>query len=156
MKTLQKMLKLDLIRWKNHDKICQITGKKLQLLNSEGSKDKKVKGTKNCVIKRRLKFENYKNCLEATQLENKINHVEKNKINIDSFFCYKRKHQKFIKKIILQTQQRFKSERHNVFTEEIDKIALSSIDDKRMQLIDSIEKYAYGTRKDLVRSNKIM
>ena len=92
----------------------------------------------------------YKNCLEATQLENKINHIEKNKINIDSFFCYKKKHQKFIIKIILQTQQRFKSERHNVFTEEIDKIALSSIDDKRMQLIDSIEKYAYGTRKDLV------
>ena len=23
-------------------------------------------------------FENYKNCLEATQLENKINHLEKN------------------------------------------------------------------------------
>ena len=31
-----------------------------------------------------------------------------------------------------KTQQRFKSERHNVFTEEINKIALSSNDDKRM------------------------
>ena len=29
-------------------------------------------------------FENYENCLEATQLENKIKHLEKNKINIDS------------------------------------------------------------------------
>ena len=39
---------------------------------------------------------------------------------------------------------------HNVFTEEINKNALSSIDDKRMQSIDSTEIYAYGTSKDLV------
>ena len=44
------------------------------------SEEKKVKGTKKCVIKRKLKFEYYKNCLEATQLENKINHLEKNHI----------------------------------------------------------------------------
>ena len=56
-----------------------------------GSEDKKVKGTKKCVIRRKLKSENYKNCLEATQLENKINHLENNKIYIDSFFCYKMK-----------------------------------------------------------------
>ena len=49
-----------------------------------GSEDKKAKGTKNCVLKTKLNFENYKSCLEATQLENKINHLEKNKINIDS------------------------------------------------------------------------
>ena len=51
---------------------------------------------------------------------------------------------------MLKTQQRFKSERHNVFTEKINKIVLSSYDDKRMQSIDSIETYAYGTSKDLV------
>ena len=51
---------------------------------------------------------------------------------------------------MLKTKQRFKSERHNVFTEEIDKIALSSNDAKRMQSIDSIETYNYGTNKDLV------
>ena len=50
---------------------------------------------------------------------------------------------------MLKTQQRFKSERHNVFTEKINKIALSSNDDKRIQSIDSIETYAYGTTKDL-------
>ena len=32
----------------------------------------------------------------------------------------------------------------------INKIALSSNDDKRMQSTDSIESYAYGTSKDLV------
>ena len=33
--------------------------------------------TKKCVVKRKPKFENYKNCLEETQLENKIKHLEK-------------------------------------------------------------------------------
>ena len=34
--------------------------------------------------KRKLKFENDRNCLEATQRENKINYLEKNEISIDS------------------------------------------------------------------------
>ena len=46
--------------------------------------------------------------------------------------------------------KRVQSGRHNVFTEKINKIALSSSDDKRMQSIDSIETYAYGTSKDLI------
>ena len=29
------------------------------------------------LIKRKLKFENYKSCLEATQLQNKINYLER-------------------------------------------------------------------------------
>ena len=55
-----------------------------------------------------------------------------------------------INKSILKTQQIFKSERHNAFTEEIDKIALSSNDSKRMQSTDSIKTYSYGTSKDLL------
>ena len=51
---------------------------------------------------------------------------------------------------ILKTQQRLKSERHNVCNKEVNKTALSSTDDKRMQSIDSIETYAYGMSKDLV------
>ena len=50
---------------------------------------------------------------------------------------------------MLKTQQRFKSERHNLFTKEINKIALNSNNDKRMQSINSIEIYAHGTSKDL-------
>ena len=38
----------------------------------------------------------------------------------------------------------------NVFTEEINKIAPSSNDDKRIQSIDLIDTYAYGISKDLV------
>ena len=49
---------------------------------------------------------------------------------------------------------RFKSGRHNVFIEEINKIALSSDDDKRMQPIDSKETYPYGTSKDLASEKK--
>ena len=49
----------------------------------------------------------------------------------------------------MKTQQIFKSERY-VFIEKINKIALNSNDDKRIQSIDSIETYTYGTSKDLV------
>ena len=34
--------------------------------------------------KRKLKFQDYKSCLEAVRSENKINHLEKNKIDADS------------------------------------------------------------------------
>ena len=44
---------------------------------------KKQKAQKS-VIQRKRKFENYKNCLEATQVHNKINYLEKNEISIDS------------------------------------------------------------------------
>ena len=68
---------------------------------------KKAKGTKKCVIKRELMFENYKDCL-------------------------------FNDKIILKSQQRFKSNHHNVYTEEINKIALRSNDDRRLQTFDRV------------------
>ena len=48
-------------------------------------------------------------------------------------------------KIILKSQQRFKSDHHKVYTEEINKIALSSNDDKRLQTSDRIKTYPYGT-----------
>ena len=38
---------------------------------------KKGKGTKNCDIKKKLKFEHYKYCLETTQLKNKISYLKK-------------------------------------------------------------------------------
>ena len=51
----------------------------------------------------------------------------------------------FNHKIILKSQQRFKSNHHNVYTEEINKIALSSNDDKRLQTSDRIKTYPCGT-----------
>ena len=53
-------------------KFVGLRAKTYSYLNNDDSEDKKEKGRKKCVIKRNLKFENYKNCLEATQLENKI------------------------------------------------------------------------------------
>ena len=62
----------------------------------------------------------------------------------------KKDHEEIIKnnKLILKTKQRFKSEMHNVFTEEINKIGLSLYDGKRMQSTDLIETYGYGRRKN--------
>ena len=49
-------------------------------------------------------------------------------------------------KIILKLQQRFKSNHHNEYTEKINKIALSSNDDKRLQTFDKITTYPYRTK----------
>ena len=80
-------------------------------LTDDCEEDKKTKGTKKCVIKRRLKFSDY-------LLNNEI---------------------------ILKSQQIFKSEKHDLYTEEVNKIALSCNDDKRLQTFDRITSYPYGT-----------
>ena len=80
----------------------------------DNGEQKKAKGTKECVIKRRLMFQNYTDCL-------------------------------FNNKITLKSQQRFKSDYHNVCTEQIYKIALSSNDDKRLQTFDKITTHPYQT-----------
>ena len=45
---------------------------------------------------------------------------------------------------VLKSQQRFKSENHSVYTENINKIALSCDDDKRIVAADRISSYPYG------------
>ena len=65
-------------------KFVQLRAKTYSYLMDSHSKDENTKGTKKCVIKRKPKFENYKNCLEATLLQNEINYLKKNKINRDS------------------------------------------------------------------------
>ena len=52
-------------------------------LTDGNDKNKKAKGTKMYVIKRILKFEDYKHFVVANQLENKIDQLEKNKVNAD-------------------------------------------------------------------------
>ena len=81
-------------------------------LTDDGKEDKKAKGTKKCVIKRMIKFDDYKNCLLKDE-------------------------------ILLKSQQRFISKKHDVYTEDINKIALSN-DDKRIVSSDKITSYPYG------------
>ena len=47
----------------------------------------------------------------------------------------------FENKTILRSQLRFKSDLHNIYTEEVNKIAISSDDDKRLQTFDKITTY---------------
>ena len=82
-------------------------------LTDDCKEDKKAKGTKKCVIKRMIKFDDYKNCLLNGE-------------------------------VVLKSQQRFKSKGHDVYTENINKIALSSNDDKRLIASDKITGYPYG------------
>ena len=54
-------------------------------------------------------------------------------------------------KKILRSQQGFKSYHHKVYTEEVNKIALSSDDDRRLQTFDRITIYPYGTTNDMLK-----
>ena len=94
------------------------------LMDDSGS-DKKTKGTKKFVLKRRLKFNDHKDFLLGNE-------------------------------IMLKSQQRFKSERHHVYTEEINKIALSSNDDKRLQTFDRVTSYPYRTSAGKVCKTKLL
>ena len=70
-------------------------------LTDDSKEDTKSKGTKKCVIKKMIKFDDYEKCL--------LND-----------------------KVILKSQQRFISTKHDVYTENVNKIALSNNDDKRI------------------------
>ena len=46
--------------------------------------------------------------------------------------------------VILKSQQRFISNKHDVYTEDVNKIALSNDDDKRIASSNKITSYPYG------------
>ena len=82
-------------------------------LTDDCKEDKKAKGTKKCVIKRMIKFNDYKKCLLKDE-------------------------------VLLKSQQRFISKKHDVYVENINNIALSNNDDKRIVSSDKITSYPYG------------
>ena len=99
-------------------KFVTLRPKTYSYLTDDNKEDKKAKGTKTCIIKRMIKFIDYKNCLLKDEL-------------------------------ILKSQQRFISKKHhvyteNIYTENINKIALSNNDDKRVVSSDKITSYPYG------------
>ena len=65
-------------------KIVGLRAKTYSYLKDNNEENKKAKGTKKCVIKRKLKFQDYKNCLEAAQIKRKIRYLRKKKFDVDS------------------------------------------------------------------------
>ena len=98
---------------KINTKFVALRPKTYSYLTDDCKEDKKAKGTKKCVIKRMIKFNDYKNCLLNGE-------------------------------VVLKSQQRFKSKGHDVYTENVNKIALSSNDDKRIVSSDKIASYPYA------------
>ena len=88
-------------------------------LTDDGNEDKKAKGTKRCIIKKMIKFNDYKKCL--------LND-----------------------KVILKSQQRFIIKKHDVYTENINKIALSNNDDKSIVSSNKISSYPYRYKGEIV------
>ena len=113
---------IDELRGKIMVEVVALKPKAYAYLMDDGSDHKKAKGTKKCVIKQKLMFQNFKNCL-------------------------------FNNKTVYRSQERFKSYNHDVYTEEVNKIALSSNDDKRLQTSDRITTYPYGT-SEMMMINK--
>ena len=99
--------------------VVALTPKSYAYLTDDGSDHKKAKGTKKCVIKQKLMFENYKGCL-------------------------------FNNKTEYRSQERFRSYYHVMYTEEVNKIVLSSNADKRLQTPDRIITYPYGTDETMM------
>ena len=62
----------------------------------------------------------------------------------------------FNDKTIIKSQQRFRSDHHRVCTEEVNKIALSSNNDKRLQTSDKVTTYPYGTNVFKVCESEIL
>ena len=87
--------------------------KTYSFLTDDGKEDKNAKGTKKCIIKKMIKFNDYKKCL--------LNDV-----------------------VMFKPQQRFISKKHDVYTENSNKIALSNNDDKRIVSSNKITSYPYG------------
>ena len=61
----------------------------------------------------------------------------------------------FNDEVIQRSQQRFRSDHHKVCTEEVNKISLSSNDDKRIQTFDKVTTYPYGTNTFMVCENEM-
>ena len=104
---------------------CAFRAKAYSYKLYDDTEHKKAKGTKKCIIKREIIFENYKDSL-------------------------------FNDKVIIRSQQRFRSYNHKVNTEEVNKIALSSNDDKRIQTFDKVTTYPYGTNVFKVCENEML
>ena len=111
--------------WKIMKEFCTLKAKTYAYLMDEDIEHKRAKGTKRCIIKRRMMFGNYKDSLSNN-------------------------------KTILRAQVRFKSDLHNVYIEEVNKVALSSNDDKRLQTSDRITTYPYETNAFKVCEGEMM
>ena len=94
-------------------KFVTLRPKTYSFVTDDGKEDKKAKGTKKCIIKKMINFNDYKKCL-------------------------------FNDELILKSQQRFISKKHDVYTENINKIALGNNDDKRIVSSNKISGYPYG------------
>ena len=62
----------------------------------------------------------------------------------------------FNDEVIIKSQQRFRSDHHKVYTEEVNKIALSSNDGKRIETFDKVTTFPYGTNTCMVCENEML
>ena len=104
---------------------CALRAKAYAYKLDDDTENKKAKGTKKCIVKREIIFQNY----------------------VDSLFK---------NEVLLRSQQRFRSDHHKVYTEEVNKIALSNNDDKRIQTSDKVTTFPSGTSVFKICENEML
>ena len=82
--------------------------------NGKIHESKRANGTKKCITKKELTYQDFKDAVENDTIKR-------------------------------NTQYRFRSDHHFVFSEKINKIPISSNVDKRIQVFDKSTRYQYGT-----------
>ena len=90
-----------------------------------GKVHKRCKGTKKCVVKKCISFEDFKRCYETRLKQYRM-------------------------------QLRFASDKHVVYTQRVNKVALSADDDKRIQDYDLNETFAHGSSVGVVCKQELL
>ena len=102
-----------------------------------------------------LRAKAYAYLMEDGSVHKKAKRTKKCIINCELMF-ENYKDSLFNNKIILKSQQRFKSDHHYVYTEQVNKIALNSSDNERLQTFDRVTTYPYGTGAFKVCKSEMM
>ena len=104
---------------KNIEEFVGLRSKLYSYKKFEGKEEKKCKGIKKYVIKKKISFENYKECLFSEK-------PQMRKMNV------------------------IRSHKHEIFSETVNKIALSANDDKRIIMEDKISTLSPGYDKTII------
>ena len=111
---------------KNIKELCALRPKTWSYLRDDGSENKRANETKKIIIVKRS-------------------------LGHENY-----KHCLFNNTIILTSQQRCKSDHHEMYTEKVNRVALNSDDDEKLQTFDGTETYPYGTNPFIVCESEML
>jgi len=131
---------------------------KLYSYKLDGDDVKKCKGVKGAVVKNCISYDDYLSCLMASKKVRSYRkegiNVKDDAISVDSSLLSGNVDLDDVMKAhneanVYRGMTVFRSHKHNIYTEKVNKVALSADDDKRVILDDGIHTLAYGHKNSL-------